>query len=528
MKSKTRKDNHSMEILSPITSEILSTDDDFELETEYETEVESFVPINCQSQERISHESNGESSKDSDLIYDLHCSKYMEFTDQNPTTYHAVQHFSEILKLKNFKYVPETGPFDCLNEGGLFFTKRGGQAMVGFIVGGKWVPKNGVAGIGCHVDALTIKLKPISVKDTVHGYDLLGVAPYSGSLNHLWLDRDLGIAGSVLIRHKSSKKLENKLISSGNHAICRIPSLAPHFGSASSIPYNKETQMVPVMGFGGQVTPATDDEKSSPLFGRHSLSLLRYIAKLAKCAVSEILLVDLDLYDVQPAARGGLLNEFMFAPRIDDRLCSYSAIQGLVEHSKTIDLGDYDGFLIVLLANNEEIGSATRTGAKGKMLNSVIERVLGAMNYNYLDLPLVFANSVFLSADVTHALNPNFTEAYLQEHFPVPNKGLVVKLDANGHVMTDLKGLVLLNRIAQRNDLTLQQFHIRNDKPSGGTIGPMLAVDTGSRVIDVGLAQLSMHSIRAAAGYKEPGIGVLTFESFFKCWRTVLNEMDYD
>lgn len=463
--------------------------------------------------------------KDSDK-YSKWCSEYMDFTNENPSTYHAIAAFSQSLKDAGFEYKSERKPLDILPSGGAYFVRRGGKALVAFLVGANWNPLKGVGAVGSHVDALCAKLKPFSVKNDVKGYNLLGVAPYSGALNLLWLDRDLGIAGSVLVRG-SDGKIHSKLISSGRHPICRIPSLAPHFGAAAAPPYNKETQMVPVMGYGTHVDPPTADECSAPLYGKHSLALLRYICELANCRLVDLLLVDLDLYDVQPACRGGLSKEFMFAPRIDDRLCSFSALNALIEVKESIDFENWDGFSAVLLADNEEIGSATRTGAKGKMLNSVVERVIQEKGFGPADVSVTFANSLILSADVTHALNPNFTADYLNDHAPFPNVGLTLKLDANGHVMTDLTGVVAMEAIAKKSGLTLQRFHIRNDHPSGGTIGPMLAVDTGSRVVDVGLAQLSMHSIRASCGYKEAGLGVETFAAFFKEWRDVMDTIDY-
>lgn len=240
-----------------------------------------------------------------------------------------------------------------------------------------------------------------------------------------------------------------------------------------------------------------------------------------------LLQIDLDLYDVQAACRGGIANDFMFAPRIDDRLCSFTALHALIKVKQKIDFKNWDGLTVLLLADNEEIGSATRTGAKGKLLNNVVERILSERNFPSSDLPLTFANSVILSADVTHALNPNFTADYLEGHAPFPNTGMTLKLDANGHVMTDLIGVVLMENIAKKHGLKLQKFHIRNDHPSGGTIGPLLAIDTGARVIDVGLPQLSMHSIRASCGYKEAGIGVETFAAFFEDWRAELDKIDY-
>lgn len=462
-----------------------------------------------------------------DDFYEDFCSRYLNFTNTMPTTYHAIDYFSKILEDGHFTYLPEKEPFKFNSSGGLYFTSRDLQSLVALVVGAKWKPQHGFGVVGAHVDALTAKLKPTSLKSPVSGYELLGVAPYSGAMNHLWLDRDLGIAGRVLVKDPATKKIVPKLVSSGLHAICRIPTLAPHFGAAASHTYNKETQMVPVMAFGADEEPATKEELASPLYGKHSLLLLRYVAKLAGTSVSSLVALDLDLFDVQPAVRGGIKNDFMFAPRIDDRLCSFSAIFGLLESSSTLDLANYSGCSIVYLANNEEIGSATRTGAKGKFLNSVVERMASDLDYTQADVKVAFSNSIILSADVTHLLNPNFTSAYLTDHFPLPNIGLTLKKDANGHVMTDLIGTVLMESVAAKNGLKLQQFHIRNGWPSGGTIGPMLAVDTGARVIDVGLAQLSMHSIRAAAGYKEVGLGVKTFKAFFKDWRLELDLIDY-
>lgn len=462
-----------------------------------------------------------------DSFYDDYCSRYMHFTDNNPTTFHTIDFFSELLEELRFSYLSEKETFNFGDKGGLYYSTRDQQALVAVVVGGKWKPLNGIGIVGSHVDALTAKLKPTSTKSSVHGYELLGVAPYSGTLNRLWLDRDLGVAGRVLVKSSTDNTVSARLVSSGLHAIARIPSLAPHFGSVSQHTYNKETQMVPVMAFGADEEPPTDAEKNAPLYNKHPLVLLRYIAGLANTTVPQLIGLDLDLYDVQPAARGGIKSDFIFAPRIDDRLCSFSAIYGLIESLAKLDIANYSGCSIVLLANNEEIGSGTRTGARGKFLNSVVDRLLVGLGHSQTDALVTYANSIILSADVTHALNPNFTSAYLDKHFPLPNTGLTLKKDANGHVMTDLIGVVLMEAIAAKNKLTLQQFHIRNDFPSGGTIGPILAVDTGARVIDVGLPQLSMHSIRAAAGYKEVGIGVETFRAFFNDWRQQLDLIDY-
>lgn len=517
---------------------ICSTDDELSTEDEFEyVETEQLDDIIQTSQRQYRPGDNAKSVKnqldESKEFFDKYADKYLEFTDNNPTTFHVIDYFKRLLEDHGFKYIPEGAAISeeiskRIREGGLFFSVRSDLSIVGFVVGGKWDAGSGIGVIGSHVDSLSIKLKPVSKHKAINGFNMLGVAGYSSTLTELCLDRDFGIGGTILVKNGDGKTTR-KLVNSSPHPIAKIPKLAEHFGEVADKKYNQETQMVPIIGYGQNEDEPSEAEKKSPLYGKHSLELLRYISKISETPVDRIIGLDLELFDVQSATRGGISKEFIFAPRIDDRLCSFAAIYSLIEYSKTFneDFGECDDFNAVLLVDNEEIGSGTRTGAKGKFLNAVLDRVIAIRGEKSPAANLAFANSVILSADVTHALNPNFKEAYLKDHYPLPNKGLTIKVDPNGHVMTDTIGQVLLGDIACKENQQLQTFHIRNDGRSGSTIGPSLACDTGARVIDVGLPQLSMHSIRATCGFKEVGLGVNIFKSFFKHWRKSYDEIDY-
>lgn len=104
---------------------------------------------------------------------------------------------------------------------------------------------------------------------------------------------------------------------------------------------------------------------------------------------------------------------------------------------------------------------------------------------------------------------------------PRLNVGLTVAFDPNGHMTTDSISHTLLKRIAEKCGHTLQVFQIRNDSRSGGTVGPTLSSAMGVRSIDAGLAQLSMHSIRAACGAKDPGLGVQIFTGFYQYFEEI-------
>lgn len=258
--------------------------------------------------------------------------------------------------------------------------------------------------------------------------------------------------------------------------------------------------------------------------------LVRAIAnELSIQDYSSIVNWELELFDTQPAQIGGLGKEFIFAGRIDDKLCSWSAIEALLASAATPS--ESDGIIkVAAVFDDEEIGSLLRQGAKGNFLPITIERVVESLSSSASSasnlLAQTYANSFFISADVTHAINPNFLGSYLEGHAPRLNTGLVVAADSNGHMTTDSVSTALLTRIAEKVGTKLQVFQIRNDSRSGGTIGPGLSSATGIRAIDAGIPQLSMHSIRATTGALDPGLGIATFKGFFDEFESVDAEFD--
>ncbi|SCU89774.1 LANO_0D06348g1_1 [Lachancea nothofagi CBS 11611] len=456
------------------------------------------------------------------------CSQeYIEFTYKNPTIYHVVQYFSKKLDEAGFTYVSEKSTWSDVKSG-KYYTIRNGTNLSAFILGKEWKYESGVGAIGSHIDALCVKLKPVSQKDDVEGWQLLGVAPYGGTLNTYWFDRDLGVGGRVLVKDESTGKIESRLINSSPHPIAKIPSLAVHFGEPAIGPFDKEDQAVPVIGYASSDSQEdeeeendTEDESRSPLYGKHPIGLLRYIGSLAKVKVSQIIQLDLDLFDVQKGTLGGLKNEFLFAPRLDDRLCSFSAIQSLIDFANEGPIPS-NAFNVVTLYDNEEVGSLSRQGAKGGLLESVVQRVVNNLHgCDAAALRTTFANSIILSADVNHMFNPNFKSVYLEHHRPKPNVGVTLSLDSNLHMSTDVVGTAIAEELARLNDDKVQYFQIKNNSRSGGTIGPSIASQTGARTIDLGIAQLSMHSIRAATGSKDIGLAIKFMKGFFTNWRSV-------
>ncbi|KAF2096277.1 aspartyl aminopeptidase [Rhizodiscina lignyota] len=454
---------------------------------------------------------------------------FCDFLTNNPTVFHAVSSIASDLSSAGFTKLSERDVWKP-KRGGKYYVERNGSALIAFEVGAHYEPGNGVAILAGHVDALTAKLKPVPKKSTVAGYDMLGVAPYAGSLNSTWWDRDLGIGGRVLVK-ESSGKIATKLVKL-DWPIARIPTLAPHFGAAAAGPFNKETQMVPIIGIDLSSSSTSSAEPAfqpSPSLAPSTFTstqpekLVRAIAgELNISDYSTIVNWELELFDVQPATLLGIDKEFISACRIDDKLCSWSAIQGLLE---SVDDPNSSIIKLVGLFDDEEIGSLLRQGARGNYLPSVIERVVTSFDSSTPQLILqTYANSFMVSSDVTHAVNPNFLGSYLEHHSPRLNTGLTVAADSNGHMTTDAVSTAILTRCCDIAGQKLQVFQIRNDSRSGGTVGPMLSAAMGVRAIDAGMAQLSMHSIRAMTGAEDPGLGVKAFKAFLDNFEKVDQE----
>ncbi|KHO01435.1 vacuolar aspartyl aminopeptidase Lap4 [Metarhizium album ARSEF 1941] len=451
---------------------------------------------------------------------------FCDFLQENPTVFHTVHYFQRKLSDSGFKELSARDAWNGkIHPGGKYWVTRNGSTIIAFTVGEAYKPGNGAAMIGGHIDALTARLKPVSHRPNKAGYVQLGVAQYAGGLNHTWWDRDLSIGGRVVFRDPETGKTSTRLVKL-DWPIAKIPTLAPHFGIGMFGNNNKETQAVPIIGLQG--SSRQDAEPLGPdgaFVNTQPPRLVQLIAKeLGISSYSSILDWELELYDSQPAQRMGMDKEFITAGRIDDKLCSWAALMGLL----AADNNPTDGHIkLVALFDDEEIGSLLRQGARSNFLPIVIERTVEALNpssYGPGLLGQTYARSFLLSADVTHAGNPNFLETYMDGHVPQLNVGIVICGDSNGHMTTDAVSTAILRRVGEMVGAKTQNFQIRNDSRSGGTIGPSLSSAMGCRAADAGLPQLSMHSVRATTGALDPGLGVQYFKGFLDLWEQIDGE----
>lgn len=390
---------------------------------------------------------------------------FLDFISNNPTVFHAVQYFKDRLSSVGFTELSERNTWD-MKAGGKYYFSRNSSGLIAFKIGKEYKAGNGAVIIASHIDALTAKVKPVSTKPTKQGYLQVGVAQYGGALSQTWFDRDLSISGRVFVKD-SSGKIHEKLVTLDS--VARIPTIAPHFGLAAEGQANRETRMVPIIGLDNDDIEA----EGYPLAGAATFAstqpprLVKAVAAgLGIQDYNTIINWELEMHDSQAAQLGGLSKEFIFAGRLDDKLCCFAAIEALISDTSSTTNGTIS---LAGLFDDEEVGSLLRQGAHSNFLPSAIERIIesfcpasSAKSTTSL-LYQTYANSFLVSADVCHAYNPNYDDVYLKDHTPRLNIGPAVSFDSNAHMTTDGVSSTIINRIAEKAGCKLQVFQIRSN-----------------------------------------------------------------
>jgi aspartyl aminopeptidase len=489
-----------------------------------------------------------------------HAKNFLDFVNASPTPFHAVLTARTYLEAAGFKPIKERDDWSTqVQPNGKYYLTRNASTIVAFAVGSAWKPGNPIAMVGAHTDSPCLRIKPVS-KRTGDGYIQVAVETYGGGIWHTWFDRDLSLAGRAMVRNKAGD-IEMKLVKV-DKPILRIPTLAIHLDRQEKFEFNKESQLFPIAGLvaaelnreGANTTAAEEEEADKnaefePLASvteRHHPYIVQIIAEAADVSPEDIVDFEIVLYDTQAAVIGGLNNELIFSARLDNLMMTFCSVGGLINSLEDASSLEHDPTIrLIACFDHEEIGSRTAQGADSNMLPSVLrrlsvipskggseksfEKIASDSDFTSTAYEQSLSRSFLVSADQAHAVHPNYPAKYESAHRPEMNKGTVIKVNANARYATNSPGIVLLQEAARlakpaasyayksqvKSGVPLQLFVVRNDSSCGSTIGPMLSAALGTRTIDVGNPQLSMHSIRETGGAYDVEHAIHLFDSFF-------------
>ncbi|MCU0310473.1 MAG: M18 family aminopeptidase [Acidimicrobiales bacterium] len=405
------------------------------------------------------------------------------FLDAAPSPYHAVQECARRLDGAGFQQVLEADEWPV--GPGRRYVARGG-ALVAWVVGDDRHPAQGFHLVGAHTDSPNLRVKPHA--DTGgHGWRQVGVEVYGGALLNSWLDRDLGLSGRVTVRGRHGPEVR---LVRDDRPLLRVAQLAIHLDRGvndKGLVLDPQRHMVPLWGTG----PVGVGD------------LVALLAERADVAPADVLAHDVMLHDLTPATVLGVDRSLLAGARIDNLLSCHAAVDAMLRTVATREEGPRP-VPVICLFDHEEVGSATTTGAAGPMLATTLERIASAAGLGRDEWFRALAASICVSADGAHATHPNYAERHEPEHHVAPNAGPVLKANANARYATDAIGAARVRAAAESVGVPLQDFVSRTDMPCGSTIGPVTATRLGIDTVDVGVAQLSMHSARELCGVDDP------------------------
>lgn len=416
-----------------------------------------------------------------------HADDLAAFIATSPSSHHAAAHVADRLVDAGFTRLTEAEPWSA-PHGGRFVVVRDG-AVIAWVVPDGATAATGVRVFGAHSDSPGFKLKPKPTTGKL-GWLQAGVEIYGGPLLNSWLDRELRLAGRLVLDDGSS-------VLAATGPLLRLPQLAIHLDREANdhLALEKQSQTQPVWGLG----PAD------------SADLLGEVAQSAGVDAARIRGYDLVTADAAPGRTFGADDVFFAAGRLDD-LASVHA--GVVALEKT----GRDAAHIAMLAvfDHEEVGSGTRSGAAGPFLSDVLERVWLSLGADREQQLRSLAASWCVSSDVGHAVHPNYAERHDPVVQPRLGSGPILKINANQRYATDAVGAAAWNGWCADAGVASQEFVSNNAVPCGSTIGPITATRLGMRTVDVGIPILSMHSARELAGVSDLWDLTRVAEVFFR------------
>lgn len=413
--------------------------------------------------------------------------------DASPVNFLAAQYVERQLAAAGFVHLDAAEPFPPMKAGDQYYVTKNGTAVFAFRVGSQAPEEAGFKLICAHSDSPGFRIKPKAEMACEGGVVKLNTEVYGGPILYTWFDRPLGVAGRVLLRGKDALHPVARRVCI-RRPLLVIPHLAIHFNRKvnDGNPLSKQKDMLPVLGM------IADKLQCGNL-------LLNILSEELGVPASEILDFDLSLFDVQQAMVTGASDEFISSGRLDDLAMVSAGLHALLNSGVT------PMTQVLAVFDNEETGSGTKQGAASPVLRNILKRVCGSGENLYRAVE----RSFMISADMAHAVHPNYAEKHDPTNHPVMGGGPVIKINANQKYVTDADSAAVFAEICRKAGVPCQYFVNHSDSAGGSTLGNILTAQLPMRGVDMGNPMWAMHSVREMASVADQEYVCRAFTEFF-------------
>ena len=401
-----------------------------------------------------------------------------------PTAFHTCAHSAEMLRRAGYAELHESQRWDLV-PGGRYFVTRNGSSLIAFRI-----PNGEMTGFmmtAAHGDSPAFKIKE-NAELADGNYLRLSVEKYGGMLCAPWMDRPLSVAGRVLV--SEGNRLTVHLVDL-KEPCAIIPNVAIHMNRNANdgLSYNAAVDMLPIW-----------------MNGKKG-SFRSAVAENAGVPEDSIVTGDLFLYNPQ---KGTVFGEYISAPRLDDLQCAFGSLTAFLA------AGESRAVSVCCIFDNEEVGSETKQGAASTFLFDTLTRLCSSLGMDGSEYRRLLANSFLVSCDNAHAVHPNHGEFADKNHTVRMNGGIVIKYNANQRYTSDAVSAGLFRTVCEKAGVPTQYYANRADMPGGSTLGNISNTHVSLNTVDIGLAQLAMHSPFETAGAADTALLVRALTTFFE------------
>lgn len=415
----------------------------------------------------------------------------LDWIKQSPSCFHAVEVMKQLLIKEGYEEIKECEAW-TIRKGGKYVVTRNNSSIIAFSVG-ETLEDYHYQICASHSDSPTFKVKEVGELQGKGGYLQLNTEGYGGMLCATWMDRPLSLAGRVLI--KEGNNIQSKLIAFDRDLVL-IPNVAIHMNRDvnNGMKYNNQVDMLPLFSAGECKSGAYKE----------------LIANELQVSTDQILGTDLYLYNRMEPSIWGAKEEFISSAKLDDLQCAFTSLQAMIQESNP------KGVNVFACFDNEEVGSGTKQGACSTFLYDVLQRLNEGLGFDKEAYYRAVAKSFMVSCDNAHAFHPNHPEKTDAENCTYLNKGVVIKYSANQKYTTDAISSAVFTDLCQRANVPVQHFANRSDATGGSTLGNLSSQKVSMHSVDIGLAQLAMHSSYETAGIKDSYYMIEALKKFYQ------------
>jgi len=408
----------------------------------------------------------------------------LKFMDSSPCNFLAIDSIKQMLNEAGYKEKALTDKLSC-KPGDRFYVTRNDSALFAFSVGSDDPAKTGFKIVAAHSDSPCFRIKPHGEMPGDGGIVRLNTEVYGGPILYTWFDRPLSIAGRVIVKGKDALHPVTRLLHI-RRPLLTIPHLAIHFNRQvnDGNHLSRQKDMLPIIARINKTLEANN-------------LLVNLVAKELDIRPTDIIDMDLMLYDTQPACTLGLNDEFISSGRLDDLSMAHAAVSALLECT------DMNATCVAAIFDNEETGSGTKQGAGSPVLANVLRRIVEARGGTFDDFCRALQHTFMISADNAHGFHPNYPEKYDPTNHPTVGGGPCVKINANCKYMSDAHSAAIFKSLCEQVGVTAQYFVNHSDVAGGSTLGNILTSQIDIEGVDVGNPLLAMHSAREFAAVSD-------------------------